>query len=58
MTVDLPVGKSVGRELAKLRACLAPELVERDVGASETTRLRVGGRDWGGDVSCPLPVRL
>lgn len=31
--------------------------MERDVGVSETTRL-VGGRDWAGNISCPLPIRL
>lgn len=56
-TID-GLGDCRGRELAKLGACLAPELVERDVGVSETTRLLVGGRDWAGNISCPLPIRL
>lgn len=46
MTVDLPLEGCRGRKLAKLGACLAPELVEREVGVSETTRL-VGGREGG-----------
>lgn len=46
MTVDLPLEGCTGRKLAKLGACLAPELVEREVGVSETTRL-IGGREGG-----------
>lgn len=57
VTADLPGEGCRGRKLAKLGAYLAPELVERDVGVSETTRL-VGGRDWAGNISCPLPIRL